>query len=165
MQQDKAGGCALVVFMDRAGFSPPELKAACYRKLVDHQPHLTRKQFEDIVYSLETYLLLSDAEKQVFQRLIVEVYPEVSQMIINPLIEQGIQQGLQQGHEEGAIEAKQETLLEQMQLKFGALPHPIIERVQSIQEIEPLNAFLRRVITTTRLEEMGIENGFGTRAE
>ncbi|MBI1924254.1 hypothetical protein HYR99_08380, partial [Candidatus Poribacteria bacterium] len=63
LQKDSAVVCALAVFMDKAGFSSPELKAACYRKLVDHQPHLTRKQFEDIVYSLETYLLLSDEEK------------------------------------------------------------------------------------------------------
>ena len=75
----------------------------------------------------------------------------------NPLVEQGRQQGL--------IEAKQETLIEQMQLKFGILPEPMIQNIQSIQELDRLNTFLRRVITTSRLEEMGIEDGFVTKNE
>ena len=157
LQKDNPVVCALAVFMNPVDLSPPELKAACYHKLVDYQPHLTPKQVDDIVYALETYVPLSDAEKQIFQRLIVEVYPEVSQMITNPLVEQGRQQGL--------IEAKQETLIEQMQLKFGMLPHPMIQNIQSIQELDRLNTFLRRVITTSRLEEMGIEDGFVTKNE
>lgn len=76
-----------------------------------------------------------------------------TQMITNPLIEQGQQQG--------AIEAKQEILIEQMQIRFGTLPQLIIQRIQSMQEIGQLDTFLRRVITTTRLEEMGILDGSG----
>jgi uncharacterized phage protein gp47/JayE len=79
-------------------------------------------------------------------------------MIVNPLIEQGRKLGVQ----EGAIGAKQETLIDLMQLKFGALPQAIVERVQSITEIEQLQTFLRRVITTNRLEEMGLGNGVVT---
>jgi len=161
LQKDNPVVCAPAVFMNPAGFSPPELKAACYRKLVDYQLRLTPKQVDDIVYALETYISLSDAEKQLFQRLVEDVYPEVSQMITNPLVEQGRQQGRQQG----LIEAKQETLIEQMQLKFGMLPQPMIQNIQSIQEIDQLNTFLRRVITTSRLEEMGIKDGFVTKNE
>ncbi|MBI1922887.1 hypothetical protein HYR99_01415 [Candidatus Poribacteria bacterium] len=153
LQKDNPVVCALAVFMNPAGFSPPELKAACYRKLVDYQPHLMPKQVDDIVYALETYISLSDAEKQIFQRLVEEVYPEVSHMITNPLRQQG------------AIVAKQETLINQMQLKFGTLPQPMIQSIQSIQEIDQLNTFLRRVITTSRLEEMGIKDGFFTKNE
>jgi hypothetical protein len=75
-------------------------------------------------------------------------------MIVNPLIEQGRQLGV--------IGAKQETLIDQMQLKFGVLPQAIVERVQSITEVDQLQTFLRRVITTDRLEEMGLGNGVVT---
>ena len=78
-------------------------------------------------------------------------------MITNPLIERGEQRG--------AIRAKQETLMDLMQLRFGALPQPLIESIQSTQEIDQLDTFLRRVITTNRLEDMGIENGFDTGSE
>jgi hypothetical protein len=52
-----------------------------------------------------------------------------------------------------------------MQLKFGALPQPFIQRIHSIQEVAQLDTFLRRVITTIRLEEMGFEDGAGARRE
>jgi uncharacterized phage protein gp47/JayE len=87
-------------------------------------------------------------------------------MIVNPLIEQGRQLGVQEGRQlgvqEGTIGAKQETLIDLMQLKFGVLPQAVVERVQSITEIEQLQTFLRRVITTNRLEEMGLGNGVVT---
>jgi len=169
LQEDKAVVCALVVFMNPDGFSPLELKLACYRKLVNYHPNLTQKKLNDIVHALETYVKLSDAEQQEFQRLILEVYPEVSQMITNPWIERGIQrgiqQGIQQGEQRGTIRAKQETLMDLMQLRFGPLPQSLMQRIQSIQEIDQLNVFLRRVITTTRLEEMGIQDGSGPKQE
>ncbi|MBI1930149.1 hypothetical protein HYR99_38600 [Candidatus Poribacteria bacterium] len=155
LRKKRAVVCALAVLMNPAGLSPPDLKAACYRKLIPFLPNLTKQQFTLIAYAVETYVTLSEEEKQVYQHLIQEVYPEVSEMITNPLIERGRQQG--------AITAKQETLIELMQLRFGTLPQLIIQRIQSIQEIEQLNTFLRRVITATRLEGMGIENGSGTR--
>lgn len=90
-------------------------------------------------------------------------------MITNPWIERGIQrgiqQGIQQGEQRGTIRAKQETLMDLMQLRFGPLPQSLMQRIQSIQEIDQLNVFLRRVITTTRLEEMGIQDGSGPKQE
>jgi hypothetical protein len=86
-------------------------------------------------------------------------------MITNPLIEQGRQQGIQLGEQQGTIRAKQEILIEQIQLKFGTLPQPMIQSIQSTQGIDQLNTFLRRVITTSRLEEMGIKDGFVTKNE
>jgi hypothetical protein len=71
-------------------------------------------------------------------------------MIVNPLIERG------------RINAKQETLIHQMQLKFGAVPQAIVERVQSITEATQLDTFLSRVITTNRLDEMRLGNGVVT---
>jgi transposase-like protein len=78
-------------------------------------------------------------------------------MITNPWIEQG--QNI------GAISASQKILIDQMELKFGALPEPIVERIQSTNEIDELNTFLRRIITANRLEEMQISNGAGTSLE
>ena len=70
LQKDNSVVCALVVFMNPAGFEPPELKAVCYRELLDYQPNLTRKQLDDIVYALETYIQLflrSDSNSESIQ--------------------------------------------------------------------------------------------------
>ena len=145
----------------RPGLSPSDLKVACYRKLIGYLPRLTRRQIDLIIYAVETYISLSNEENQHYQRLIREVYPEVNKMITNPLIEQGIQQG----RYEGTLQAKQETLTDLMQLKFGALPPSIRERIQSMQAIDQLDTFLRRVLTANRLEQMGLTDGFGRKPE
>ena len=94
LQKDNSVVCALAVFMNPDDFSLPELKARCYRKLLNYQSDLTKKQITDIVFALETYVELSEGEKQIFQRLIDEVYLEVKEMIINPFIQQGVQQSI-----------------------------------------------------------------------
>jgi hypothetical protein len=73
--------------MDPDGLSKLELKVECYRKLLSYKESLTIRQIDLVVYALETYLILTEEENQIYQRLIKEVYPEVSEMIINPLIE------------------------------------------------------------------------------
>jgi len=63
--------------MNHDDFSPPEFKVACYCKLLDYLPTLTRRQINQIVYAVETYLSLSDKEEQVYQRLIREIHPDL----------------------------------------------------------------------------------------
>ena len=77
LQKDNPVVCALAVFMAHDDFSPPEFKVACYRKLLDYLPTLTRRQINQIVYAVETYLSLSDKEEQVYQRLILDVHPDL----------------------------------------------------------------------------------------
>ena len=141
-------------------FSPPEFKVACYRKLLDYLPTLTRRQINQIVYAVETYLSLNDREEEVYQRLIREIYPEVNEMITNPLIEQGrqqgIQQGQQQGRQQGIQEGKQSILLLQLSTKFGTLPEAVIQEIRAIISEQELDRLSLSILTANSLAEMGL---------
>ncbi len=152
LRKDNPVVCALAVFMDADGLSLPELKVACYRKLLDYQSTLTRQQINIIVYAIETYLSLSDEEKQVYQRMIREVYPEVNEMITNPLIERGRQQGIQQGVQQG----KQSILLQLLGAKFGQLPESVGEEIRAMTNEQELDQLSLRILTANSLDEMGL---------
>ena len=145
LQKDNPVVCALAVFMDEDGLSTPELKVSCYRRLLDYLATLTRRQINIIVYAVETYLSLSDDEEQVYQRLIREVYPEVNEMITNPLIERGRQEG------------KQSFLLQLLNAKFGTLPVLIDQRIREITSEQELEQLGMRVLTANSLDEMGLD--------
>jgi len=149
LQRDNPVVCALAVFMNYDGLSTPKLKVSCYRKLLDYLPTLTRRQINIIVYAVETYLLLNDEEKEVYQRLICEVYPEVNEMITNPLIERGRQQGIQQG--------KQSILLHQLSAKFGAIPEPVAQEIRAITSEQELDRLSLCVLTANSIDEMGLD--------
>ena len=147
LQKDNPIVCALAVFMNHNDFSPPEFKVACYRKLLDYLPTLTRRQINIIVYSVETYLSLSAEEEQVYQRLIRGFHPEVNEMITNPLIERGRQEGIQQG--------KQSMLLQLLNAKFGVLSEPVVQEIRAITSEQELNRLSLRVLTANSIDEMG----------
>jgi len=130
--------------MNHDDFSPPEFKVACYHKLLDYLPTLARRQINQIVYAVETYLSLNDKEEQVYQRLIRDVYPEVNEMITNPLIEQGRQQG------------KQSILLLQLSTKFGTLPESVIQEIRAIISEQELDRLSLSILTANSLAEMGL---------
>jgi len=142
LQKDNSVVCALAVFMNPADFSPAELKARCYDKLRNYLPHLTQKQYDDIVYALETYIELNEKEKQIFQRLIDEVYPEVKEMITNPLIEQGRQKGVQQ------------SILRILSHRFTEFPSEIRSQILAINDAGKLEQILDAALETNSLEEL-----------
>jgi len=156
LEKDNPVVCALAVFMNPDSLSLPELKVACYRKLLAYLPTLTRRQINLIVYAVETYLNLTDEEEQVYFRLIREIYPEVSEMITNPLIEQGRQQGRQQGIQQGVQQGKQSLLLQLLGAKFGKLPTSIDQKIRAITNEQELDMFSVRVLTANSLDEVGI---------
>jgi hypothetical protein len=164
LQKDNPLVCALAVFMNPDGLSPPELKVACYRKLLSYLATLTRRQINFIVYAVETYLTLNDEEEQVYERLIREVYPEVNEMITNPLIEkgrqqgiqQGRQQGIQEGHQQGVQFGKQSLLLQLLNAKFGQLPESVVQKIRTITGEHELDKISLRVLTANSLAEMGL---------
>ena len=156
LQKDNPVVCALAVFMNHDDFSLPEFKVACYRKLLDYLPALTRQQVNIIVYALETYLSLTDSEEQVYQRLIQEVYPEVNEMLTNPLIERGRQEGIQQGMQQG----KQSFLLQLLNAKFGQPPTLVDQKIRAITSEQELEQLGMRVLTANSLDEMGLDGKF-----
>ena len=77
LQKDNAVVCALAVFMNPDGLSKPTLKVECYRKLLSYMESLTARQINQIVYALEIYLTLTEEERQIYERLIKEVSPDL----------------------------------------------------------------------------------------
>ena len=94
-------------------------------------------------------MFLSAEKEQVYQRLIREVYPEVNEMITNPLIEQGRQQGVQQG--------KQSILLQLLNAKFGTLSESVVQEIRAITSEKELDRFSLRILTANSLDEMGLD--------
>lgn len=64
---------------------------------------------------------------------------------------------IQEGRESGVIETKQEYLITLLQAKFGQLPPSTVQRIQSVQERERLDAIFRQAIIATRLQDIRIE--------
>ncbi len=167
LEKDNVVVCALAVFMDAEGLSPPHLKAACYRKLAPYLPTLTRTQLEVIIYAVETYVSLTADEQLVYQSLIQNVYPEVSQMIINPLIERGRLQGVQEGRQLGVQEGRQEGRQEGMQAsilkilshRFPAFPTEIRNRILALTDTTKLEHLLEATLEVDSPEEL-TKNGF-----
>jgi len=147
LEKDNSAVCALGVFMNQDGLSKPILKVECYRKLLLYMKSLTSRQINQIVYALETYLTLTEDEKEIYQRLINEMYPEVSEMITNPLIELGRQEELQ------------ESVVRILSHRFRQIPQDLQEKISSLNDIRKLRNLLDASVEVKSLEELQA-NGF-----
>ena len=109
------------------------------------------RKINQIVYALETYLTLTEHENQIYQRLITQVYPEVNEMITNPLIEQGRQQGRQQ--------ELQESIVRFLSHRFQQISPSLHEKIYSLTDIQKLRALLDTSVEVKSLEDLEM-NGF-----
>jgi hypothetical protein len=148
LQRDNSLVCALAVFMNPGTLSKVEVKIACFRKLLVYKAQLTEKQIADILYGLENYLLLTDSEKQIYERLMKALYPEVSEMITNPFIERG--------RLEGRLEGQQEMFLHLLEVKFGVVPASAVAQVRATSDAQ-LTRLSERLLQATTLAEMGLD--------
>ncbi|MBM3241904.1 DUF4351 domain-containing protein [Candidatus Poribacteria bacterium] len=163
LQKDNSVVSALVVFMNPDGLSKPHLKAESYQKLISYRESLTQRQINQIVYALETYLTLTEEEEEIYQRLIQEVYPEVSEMITNPLIErgrqQGRQEGIQQGRQEGIQQGLQDAILRLLAHRFHSIPQELPQKIFALTDTQKLQTLFDASLEVKSLEELTL-NGF-----
>ena len=163
LQKDNAVVCALAVFMDPDGLSIPVLKLECYRKLLSYMQSLTDRQINQIVYALETYLTLTEEENQVYERLIKEIYPEVNEMITNPLIERGRQQGeeigFRRGEETGRKRELQQSIVKFLSYRFQQIPEDLQQKISSLADVQRLQNLLDASLEVDSLEQL-TSNGF-----
>ncbi|MBI3268823.1 MAG: hypothetical protein HYZ53_07360 [Planctomycetes bacterium] len=68
----------------------------------------------------------------------------------------GTEIGKELGKELGKMDAKRETLLELLRLRFGSLPAEVEARVAEMTDMGRLNELLKRVLTASSVAEMGI---------
>jgi hypothetical protein len=58
--------------------------------------------------------------------------------------------------QEGKEIDKKEVLMMQLQTRFGQLPSHILQRIQSISDLDRLDTLLNRILTVNSLDEMGL---------
>ena len=64
---------------------------------------------------------------------------------------------IQEGREVGVIEAKQDTLIKLLNLKFGSIPHSVLQHIQTLRDTEQLDQLIGKIVTASSLQDMGIE--------
>jgi hypothetical protein len=97
-----------------------------------------------LVNLIETYQKLNRAEDVEFQRLVKQPGTEEIKEMISVYEERGIAKG------------KRETLLRQLQHKFGDLPKRVTARIEATKSEAKLDALLDRILDANSLEEMGL---------
>ncbi|MBC8231424.1 DUF4351 domain-containing protein [bacterium] len=150
---------ALAVFMNPDGLSKPHLKVESYRKLLSYREGLTQRQINQIVYALEIYLALTEEEEEIYQRLIQEVYPEVSEIITNPLIERGRREGIQQGQQEGIQRGLQNSILRLLTHRFHSIPQELSQKIFALTDTQRLQTLFDASLEVKSPEELTL-NGF-----
>jgi len=118
----------------------------------------------------------STIKKEIYQRLISDIYPEVNKLIINPLVEQGRLQGLEQGRQQGeergfkcgieqgegigftrGIQASIQQILAR---RFQELPEELQEKISSLTDVQRLQILLDASLRVTSLEELVMDGFF-----
>jgi flagellar biosynthesis/type III secretory pathway protein FliH len=77
----------------------------------------------------------------------------IAQMLEARGVVKGIQEGRQQGLQEGLQKGRREMLLEMLQLRFGALPEAVRQRVTAADDAE-LGRWSRQLLQAQRLEDV-----------
>jgi hypothetical protein len=72
-------------------------------------------------------------------------------------LKQGQELGLKQGQELGRVEGARETLLHQLQWKFGDLPSASVARIGGCTDLRQLQAWSKEVLTAPDLRAMDLE--------
>ncbi len=67
-----------------------------------------------------------------------------------------MEKGREEGREEGRREAQREILLRHLNSRFGPLPEKTTARVQGLESLDELNAYLDHVLVANSREEMAL---------
>ena len=113
-----------------------------------------------MVEAAETGLVLTGSDEEEFRRLSEDSpdYMEVRSLLTR-YHRRGREEGLQEGLQKGFHRGKEETLIRQLQFKFGAIPEETTERIRAIDQEDLLDRCLERVLVAGTLEEVGLPNG------
>ncbi len=143
----------LAPLMNRGSFSKPRLKAICLSGIA--RSDINEVQAVLLAFFVDTYLPLNEAEEGEFQKLIQQ-----EEVIAMQFITSWERQGIIKGRAEEALIARRETLLLQLQEKFGEVPSTAKKQVEAISSKKELEQLLRKLIHTNSFAEMGLD---GTR--
>ena len=86
----------------------------------------------------------------------------MAQTMAEYLIQQGKEEGKEEGEKRGKrsgkIEAKRETLLRLLELRFNAVPEPIINKVSAIRSLSRLDSLFEQAFAAQTLDEIDWDN-------
>ena len=135
----------LAPLMDHGQLSKPRLKAICLNGIATSD--ITEVQAAILAYFVDTYLPLTQAEEEEFQRLIQQEEVQVMQFITS-------------WERKARAASRREILIRLLRVKFDAVPETTVQRVESISSTDELDRLLEKVIHANSLAEMGLD---GTR--
>ena len=162
---------ALAALMNRAR-APDRLKlrADMLRQIAESSLDDAKKF--SLANIVETYFELNEEETERFRQFLsTKGYGEVKDMEVTwaeKMIEkgrvegreegraQGQEEGREQGLKAGLIEGKRETLIRLLTTKFGSISEEIRFRVQALESVTELDAYLERVLVATSIDDMGL---------
>ena len=150
---------ALAALMNRAGVPDRlELRADMLRQITE-SPLDEEKRFL-LGTIVETYFELDEGETERFRQFLsVKGYREVEKMEVtwaDKMMEKGLVKGREQGLKAGVLEGKRETLLRLLAAKFGSVSEENRSRVQALESVDELDAYLERVLTAESIDDMGL---------
>jgi len=140
---------ALAALMDRSSVSEPlTLRALMLKRVAQSDLDDARKFL--LVNFIQTYYPLAADEGEAFERLLFQAdFREVPEMQVT-----WADKMKEEGRQAGVLQARREILLRQLTRKFGSLPDEVTSRVNALQSIAELDAYLDRLVTAESVEEM-----------
>jgi len=165
LQKESPLAAALAAVMDRQRRPAYEIKAAAWQGVL--RGRLDEARTWLLLNLVETYTELSPAEQAEFQQQLREESSEEDQGMLT--YETKLKMKLAEQLEEEfrvreaqlkvrwVIETKRDTLLRQLQEKFGALLEGARARVASLESEADLDRLLSRVVKAQSLAELGLE--------
>lgn len=105
-----------------------------------------REDIQQLFRFIDWLMVLPDNLARSFKQQ-VKNYEEAQKMKYVTSIEQlAKQEGLEQGLEQGTLQTNRENIIEILQMRFGAVPKPIVDAVNTINNVSVLKTLLRRAI-------------------
>ena len=150
VERENALAPALAALMRPPGLSRTEWRLKCARRIARIRASEARKGL--LMDCVESYLPLSDEEQTQYNRL-VESRENREVGVMRKLWSEQLRE---EGERRGEKRAMRETLLRQLRVKFGPLPRGIAQRVKDLDGVGRLHALLKRILTASSIEEMGL---------
>lgn len=150
VQRKNALAPALAALMRSGGLSRVEWRLECARRIARIRVSEARKGL--LLDCVESYLPLSPRERGRYNRLLWwKNNREVG--VMSKLWSERL---IERGERRGEIRARRETLLRLLRAKFGSLPRGTAQRVRDFDSVARLDALLKRILTASSIEEMGL---------
>jgi hypothetical protein len=152
---------AFAALMRPGSWSRAELKLECLRRIAASDVSGLRKQI--LVDWVETYVQLTGHDAIELRRLLdLEGNEEIKNMELTWLGKaeaQGLEKGMARGSEDAtrqAVERMRRVVLRQVEQRFGTVPAPMRQKIEAIEDLEPLAILAERAPFVPSIADLGL---------